>query len=81
MKVVDEMEARGYVERTPDASCARVKRLGLASRGRRALAAARKFHRTFEHGLGAARAKALRAVLGESAAHDPGDPAPVLRPM
>lgn len=81
MKIVDEMEARGYVERVPDADDARVKRLRLAPRGKKALATARRFHASFERDLGPTRAKQIRAILASIAAHDPTDPAPVLRPM
>jgi DNA-binding MarR family transcriptional regulator len=81
MKIIDEMEARGYVERTRDGTDARVKRLRLAARGRSALAAARKFHRAFERDLGPARAKQLRTALADIAGYDGRGPAPVLRPM
>lgn len=81
MKIVDEMEERGYVERVPDASDARVKRLRLASRGKKALSAARRFHASFERELGVTHAKQLRSILSSIAEHDPTGPAPVLRPM
>lgn len=81
MKIIDEMEARGYVERVPDASDGRVKRLRLAARGKKALSTARRFHASFERDLGATRAKQLRAILASIAALDPADRAPVLRPM
>lgn len=81
MKIVDEMEDRGYVERTPDPSDARVKRLRLAPRGRRALAMAREVHATIERELGRARAAELRATLSEVAGWDGEGPIPVLRPM
>lgn len=81
MKIVDEMEARGYVERTPDAVDGRVKRLRLAPRGRKALRAARAFHASFEARLGRARAKDLRSVLGAIAGWDGTGAPPVLRPM
>lgn len=50
-KIVDEMEARGYVERHADPDDRRIKRLRLARRGRSALAAARRFHRLYERRL------------------------------
>lgn len=50
-KIVDEMEARGYLERYPDPSDGRIKRLRLARRGRAALAAARRFHALYERRL------------------------------
>lgn len=81
MKIVDEMEARGYVERGADAVDARVKRLRLAPRGRRALRAARAFHAKFEAKLGRARAKELRETLALVAGTDGEGAAPVLRPM
>jgi DNA-binding MarR family transcriptional regulator len=81
MKIVDEMEERGYVERVPDAEDARVKRLRLAARGKKALSAARRFHASFERDLGAAHAKQLRSILSSIAEHDPTARAPVLKPM
>jgi DNA-binding MarR family transcriptional regulator len=50
-KIVNEMESRGYVERSPDPLDGRAKQLRLASRGRAALAAARRFHATYERRL------------------------------
>ena len=47
-KIVDEMEARGYLERKPHPEDGRIKRLRLARRGRAALAAARRFHAAYE---------------------------------
>jgi DNA-binding MarR family transcriptional regulator len=79
-KIVDEMEARGYVERRPDAADRRVKRLRLSARGRAALRAARAFHRRFERRLPAAPAlrAALEAIAGDRAA----GPAPrYVRPL
>jgi DNA-binding MarR family transcriptional regulator len=79
-KIVDEMEARGYVERRPDRSDRRVKRLALSPRGRAALAAARAFHRDFEQRLEDAPAlrRALEGIVGEPS----GGPAPLyLRPL
>ncbi len=58
LKIINEMVARGYVERTADPHDGRAKALRLASRGRRALTAARRFHRVYEH--------RLRATLGET---------------
>ncbi|HEV8550835.1 MAG TPA: helix-turn-helix domain-containing protein [Polyangiaceae bacterium] len=56
VKIVHEMEKRGYVERRPDPDDARAKRLRLAARGRAALAAARRFHAAFERRLAKATA-------------------------
>lgn len=81
MKIVDEMESRGYVERAPDAKDGRVKRLRLATRGRKALSAARRFHASFERSLGDARARQLRSLLGDIVEVDPQGPPPVLRPL
>jgi DNA-binding MarR family transcriptional regulator len=79
-KIVDEMEARGYLERRPDASDRRVKRLRLSARGRAALTAARAFHRRFERRL--ADGPALRAALARIAG-DAGDgpSPPYVRPL
>jgi hypothetical protein len=79
-KIVDEMEARGYLERRPDASDRRVKRLRLSARGRAALKAARAFHRRFERRL--ADGPALRAALA-GIAGDAGDgpSPPYVRPL
>ena len=79
-KIVDEMEARGYLERRPDASDRRVKRLRLSARGRAALKAARAFHRRFERRLAAG--PALRAALA-GIAGDAGDgpSPPYVRPL
>ena len=56
-KILSEMVERGYVERRPDPEDSRVKRLRLASRGKSALGAARRFHAAFEQQLGAAMGK------------------------
>ncbi|MEO7996343.1 MAG: MarR family transcriptional regulator [Gemmatimonadaceae bacterium] len=50
-KIITEMESRGYVERRPDEVDGRVKEILLAARGRKALAAARKFHVAYERRL------------------------------
>ena len=79
-KIVDEMEARGYVERHADRRDRRVKRLRLSARGRAALRAARAFHRRFEHRL--PDAPALRAALEAIAADAPTGSAPrYVRPL
>ena len=66
-KIISEMESRGYIERRPDAHDGRVKEIRLAARGRKALAAARKFHRAYERRLtatmGAHRMTAAREIL------------------
>lgn len=48
LKIVDDMERHGYLERRPDPTDARAKLLALTRDGRRALEAARGFHRSFE---------------------------------
>ena len=67
LKIVDDMEASGYLERVPDPSDGRAKRLRLTRRGRAVLAAARRFHGRFEEQLaarvGRKRAAVCRAVL------------------
>jgi DNA-binding MarR family transcriptional regulator len=79
-KIVDEMEARGYVERHPDASDRRVKQLRLSPRGRAALKAAQAFHRRFERRL--PDGPALRAALEGLATDAGGEPAPrYVRPL
>jgi len=50
-KIINEMESRGYVERSPDPEDGRAKLLRLAVRGRAALAAARRFHAAYERRL------------------------------
>jgi DNA-binding MarR family transcriptional regulator len=67
LKIVDEMQDTGYLERVADAEDGRAKRLRLTQKGKAALAQARRFHRRFERGLasglGARRAGMCRAVL------------------
>ena len=66
-KIVDEMEAKGYLERHPDPDDGRIKRLRLARRGRAALATARRFHVFYERRLakrlGAREVMTARRVL------------------
>lgn len=66
-KILSEMVERRYVERQVDPEDSRVKRLRLGARGRTALAAARRFHATFERQLagevGAASVGKLRRLL------------------
>jgi DNA-binding MarR family transcriptional regulator len=86
LKIVDEMEASGHLERVPDPSDGRAKRLELTARGRAALAAARRFHARFEERLAARagdrRTATCRAVLEAivDARAEAGAP-PALRPM
>ncbi|WP_165956830.1 MarR family winged helix-turn-helix transcriptional regulator [Kribbella antibiotica] len=50
-QLADDMERRGYVERRPDPSDARVRLLHLTDRGQAALKAARKYHQAYERRL------------------------------
>jgi DNA-binding MarR family transcriptional regulator len=79
-KIVNEMEARGYLDRQPDPVDGRIKTLRLSKRARAALNAARKFHQAYEQRLaasaGADELLATRRVLqamvantGTDAAH------------
>jgi DNA-binding MarR family transcriptional regulator len=66
-QIVDDMQRRGLIERRPDPADARARLLYLAPRGRRALNAARRFHRRYERSLaarvGTAQVDTLRVVL------------------
>ncbi len=72
LKVVDDMEAKGYVSRSAEAGDRRVKRLELTARGRAALSRARSFHERYElalaERLGARQVEATRKVLESMAA-------------
>src|SRR5689334_10285567 len=67
LKIVDALEADGYLRRSADASDGRAKQLRLTKRGESALAAARLFHARFEQALsrraGREQTAALRLVL------------------
>ena len=69
LKIVADMEAKGYVERGADPTDGRVRPLSLSARGRAALGAARAFHGDFEDALGrrlgADSVSAMRAVLAD----------------
>jgi DNA-binding MarR family transcriptional regulator len=82
LKIVDEIEARGYVRRLADPADGRTRRVDLTPRGRSALAEARAFHRRFEKRLGKARAAAIRSSLSEIVEQrtQAGAP-PALRPI
>ena len=66
-QLVDDMGRRGYVQSRPDPNDGRARLLELTTRGRRALAAARDFHRRYETRLarrhGRAHVDDLRAML------------------
>lgn len=67
LKIVADMEAKGYVERRDHPDDARVRMVALTPRGKKALATARRFHSAFETQLasqvGAAHAAILRSTL------------------
>lgn len=73
LKVIDDMVAKGYVERREHAGDARIKQLALTARGEAAVAEARRFHALFEQGLaerlGAANVAAARGVLEQVVAN------------
>jgi DNA-binding MarR family transcriptional regulator len=66
-QLVADMTRRGYLQSRPDPSDGRARLLELSERGRRALAAARDFHRRYEQRLARRRGRAnvdsLRALL------------------
>jgi DNA-binding MarR family transcriptional regulator len=66
-QLVDDMARRGYVQSRPDPSDGRARLLELTSRGKRALAAARDFHRRYEQRLarrhGRGHVDDFRAIL------------------
>ncbi len=66
-QLVDDMIRRGYLHGRPDPSDGRARLLELTTRGRKALAAARDFHRRYEHRLarrhGRGHVDDLRAML------------------
>jgi len=72
-KLVDDMVAKGYVQRLEHPSDGRVKQLVLTERGQQAVATARRFHAMFEQGLaqrlGAREVAAAREVLEQVVAH------------
>lgn len=69
MLVVDDLEARGYVRRVPDAEDARAKVVRLTARGRRCAAECRRAVAAIEartrRSLGDRRYEALREALEE----------------
>ena len=82
-QIIDDMARRGYVRRQPDPRDARARLIELTGRGRAALAAARRFHRTYEDQLtaahGAAAVARVRAVLTAMASAGPDGLDPQLR--
>jgi DNA-binding MarR family transcriptional regulator len=73
-QIIDDMEARGYVERQPDPTDGRARLIHLSERGRAALAAARRFHQSYERKLrkthGDDAIDAVRAVFAAMAGED-----------
>jgi DNA-binding MarR family transcriptional regulator len=67
LKIVADMEAKGYVERREHPEDARVRMVALTARGRKALSTARRVHAAFEEQLaaqvGASHAAVLRRTL------------------
>jgi DNA-binding MarR family transcriptional regulator len=78
-QIIDDMERRGYVVRKPDPTDGRARLLHLSTRGEAALAAARKFHQSYERRLRKAHGDAaidavrtvLTAMVGEAQTADP----------
>ena len=85
-KILDEMQGRGYVHRTPHPTDARSRQIELDRRGREALRTAHELHRRFEQELAAATGpttttelrRALAAILAIGAV-DPSSR--LLRPI
>ena len=78
-QIVDDMERRGYVERHPSPSDGRARLLQLSPHGKEALAAARKFHQSYERRLkrahGNETVEAVRVLLTTMAGeHQSADP-------
>lgn len=78
-QIVDDLERRGYVERHPDPDDRRARLLRPAERGTALLAAARRFHRSYERRLardhGADTVQSLRALLAAIAGMPDDGPA------
>ncbi|MEW6058854.1 MAG: MarR family transcriptional regulator [Actinomycetota bacterium] len=74
MLIVDDLEARGYVRRVPDAEDARAKIVRLTARGRRYVAEARRAMAALEtrarRELGERRYEALRSSLDQLIGED-----------
>ena len=88
LKIVNDMVAKGYVERMEHAEDARQKLLGLTPRARKAMRAAHAFHHEFEAALaqrvGASQTRAARSLLEAivSAADERSSDGPIqLRPL
>lgn len=64
-RLINEMEAAGYVVRLADGGDRRITRVALARRGEGALAAARRFHGRFERDLAARHGEVATRTLRE----------------
>ena len=85
LKLVNEMETKGYVERQEDPADARSKRLVLTPRAVKALAEAGRFHARYERELakrvGQQCADAMRRALENIVAQHEGERLPGMRPL
>ena len=85
LKIVDDMVAKSYVQRSADAQDGRIKRLTLTARATKAMAHAAAFHAQFEHEVsarvGEKRSAAARAVLEDIVAFGQQGEAIRLRPL
>jgi DNA-binding MarR family transcriptional regulator len=87
LKIINDMVLKAYVQRKDDANDARVRLLQLTPRALTLMAVARAFHQEFEdrlsEHLGAAKVKAMRAVLEQIVidAANTDDGFPKLRPL
>jgi DNA-binding MarR family transcriptional regulator len=83
-QIIDDMERRGYVVRKPSPTDGRARLLHLSPRGEAALAAARKFHQSYERRLrkthGDTTIDAIRTVL-TTMAGKPQTTDPHFRPL
>nr|MDT0664909.1 MarR family transcriptional regulator [Micromonospora sp. DSM 115978] len=84
-QIVDDMERRGYLLRTPDPDDRRARLVALSPRGRQALDAARQFHAATEQRLtdsyGPGAVSTLRAILTDLAGGSDDGSDPQLRAM
>ncbi|MCE3604057.1 MarR family winged helix-turn-helix transcriptional regulator [Massilia sp. P8910] len=85
LKVINDMVAKGYVERHDEPGDGRIKRLALTHRALAAMAQAHRFHRQFEHDLaaklGESQVAAMRSVLEEIHARASADGMAQVRPF
>jgi DNA-binding MarR family transcriptional regulator len=84
LKIIDEMVAKGYVERREHPEDGRIRLLALTNRGQLAIASARRHHKRFEKALAAHIGKenviaarlALEAIVGDAKPQAGGLPRP-----